>query len=259
MKTQITSKAKRIVLVALLIVVGEFVLTSVHAQGYRKYSYSRGNSGIMVGVGAGLGTRGFNVKSDIDNINGMSVGQEGWDAYFMVGGGGLRLRTNFGSFNSGSTEPYPIKLSAFTGAVNAYALNLLQRQGKLFHPYIITGIDVGNYEFSGSYLPEVPPAFQNGNQLKCTCGLPSPDDPAADDKSKQSKNQVRTAELVSTQMITGVGLEVNFRKDGFFFNMFSEVRYGIPVGTTTQNPTMVNTEIKNPLSVTFGIGVGIAR
>jgi hypothetical protein len=261
MKTKNTSKAKGKVLVALLMVMSVITIThSVRAQGYRKYSYSSNNSGgIVVGVGAGLGTRNFNVKSDIDQINSLSVGQEGWDAYFMVGGGGLRFRTGFGSFNSGSTEPYPIKQSNFTGIINTYALSLLQKPTKLFHPYLITGIDVGNYQFSGSYLPESPLPKNGDPKQKCTCGLAVPDDPAAEPAPKEPTAKTQTAEIVSTQIITGVGLEVNFRKDGFFFNMFSEMRYGMPIGTTTQNPIMVNTEIKTPLSVTFGIGVGIAR
>ncbi len=258
MKTHNTQRTMGIVLITFSTIFMACTISTAQAQGYRN-SYGRGSSKTMVALQGGLGTRSFTVKSDIDYLNNMKASQEGWETSLIFGGRMARVRSGFGSFKTNMNELNTIKQSSFAGMVNIYALDILGKTNKYFHPYVITGFDVNTFEFKGSYIPKAPLILSNPNtQQQCTCqiagpGSPQPIEPPATSLAPNS------AKMTSTQLVSGLGGEVSSIKDGRFFNMFGEVRYGLPVGVTTQNPVLNNTQIKNNMAVTFGIGFGISK
>lgn len=274
MKREIKRKAVGTVLIVIVMAIVALASSRAQAQGYKR-NYYRGSSGVVAAVTSGLGSRSFLIKSDIDYINNMKATQEGWESSFIVGGNGVRLRTGFGAFKTSMNDVNSIKQSSFSGVTNIYALDMMGKANKYFHPYIVTGIDVNSFTFTGTYVPAEPLILSNPNTpaLMCTCqqvpgpadsSLPPPNpgdqqtQPSATDATSTSP-QVNSAKMTTTQVVTGLGGEINFRKGGRFFSMFGEVRYGIPVGKTTQSAVLNNTEITKNMAVTFGIGFGIGR
>ena len=257
-----------IVLVVLLMAV-------VQLTNAQSYDYLNRKSKLIVGFGSGLSTRSFSILSDIDGLNNMKENQEGWESFFMVGGNGLRLRTGYGAFKNSATETNSIKQSTLSGMVNIYALDLIGKGKKTLHPYLISGVGVSIFEFSGANVPAMPLIFSNP-ACQCTCPLsgpglpPPPSNPestlpinlsANSDLTTQTSETpaVNTAKMTTTQVVTGLGAEASFRKNGYFFSMFGELRYGLPIGLTTQNPTLNNTRIKNSSAITFGIAFGLTN
>lgn len=255
MKNQSPNPKTVITLIIILLSLAEFT-TPAMAQSYKrsKYAYQR-SSRTVLGMEGGLGTRSFNVKSDIDGLNNMKASQEGFETFLVFGGNGVRVRSGFGSFKTSMNELQTIKQSSFTGLTNIYALDIIGKTNKYFHPYLITGFDVNIFEFSGSFIPAVPLILSNPAAPKCTCLVPLPADPTPPAPAPQ----VTSAKMTSTQLVGGVGAEASVRKDGYFFSMFGEIRYGLPVGVTTQNPALNNTEIRNNVAVTFGVGFGLSK
>ena len=260
MKKQNTQRTMGIVLIVISMMAA-FATTPVQAQGYRS-SYVRGPAKMMVALQAGLGTRSFTIKSDIDYLNKMRASQEGWESSLIFGGRMVRVRSGFGTFKTSMNELNTISQKSFTGMGNIYILDMMGKTNKYFHPYVVTGFDVNILEFKGSYIPKAPLILSNPNtQLPvCTCQLTGPGSPQPIDPAATSPTPgTNSAKMTSTQLVSGIGAELNFTKDGHFYSMFGEVRYGLPIGTTTQNPVLNNTDVKHNMAVTFGIGFGISK
>ena len=251
MKNQNTQKTMGIVLVVLLM--GIVQLTNAQ-------NYFGNKSKLIVGFGSGLSTRSFSIRSDVDGLNNMKEKQEGWESFFMIGGNGVRLRTGYGSFKNSASEANAIKQSTLSGMVNIYALDLLGKGKKTLHPYIISGAGVSIFEFSGANIPAMPLIFSNPAPV-CNCQIAQPANSGLPAPATQTSEAtaVNAAKMTTTQVVTGLGLETSFRKNGYFFSMFGEMRYGMPIGLTTQNPALNNTRIKNNSAVTFGIAFGLTN
>jgi hypothetical protein len=69
--------------------------------------------------------------------------------------------------------------------------------------------------------------------------------------------EINSGKMTSTQLLSGVGSEYNFRINGRFFSLFGEMRYGLPIGVTSQNASMNETKVKNNLALTFGAAIGL--
>jgi len=238
----------------LTVSIGFIALITVpaHGQIYKRNSYLRGSSKPVVAFQAGLGTRSFSVQSDIDYLNGNRSTLEGWQSSLMIGGKMVRLRSGFGAFKTNKSKSSDIKQASIAGLVNLYPLNMLGKAYKYFHPYATIGIDVSAFQFSGSQIPAAASIFSNPNTLT-PCQLLAPKTAIPD------SNVTNSAKMTSTQLIGGAGVELSFVKEGYFFSMFGEARYGQPIGITTQNQVLNNTYVNENIALLFGIAFGIGK
>ena len=266
MKTQINQKLTRKIIIVLAIALAEFVVTASQAQNFHNRNFNRGGSTKpIIALTAGIGTRSFLIKSDIDYINNMKTTQQGWESALIFGGDKVKVRTGFGAFKTDLSDINSIKQTSISGLVNVYA----PIKSKLFRPYLITGLGVNTLTFSGSFVPESP--LPKLTQMPCTCATPStmdllpppnPGAPASEltllaDEPIAAEPESHSGILTSTQLVSGLGGEIVFRKNGHYLSMFGEMRYGLPIGTTTQNASMNETKIKNNMSLTFGLAFGL--
>ncbi len=266
-----------IVLVVLVLAIAQLAASSAMAQ---KFDYFNRNSKLMVGVGTALGTQSFAIKSDIAQFNNLKGTQDGWESFLIVGRNTVKFRTGFGAFKSSLKDANTIKQSVISGLANVYLLDILGKGKKAIHPYIITGLGVNIYEFSGTAVPKMPLIFSNPVTKLCTCAtqLTPPGDPGApgtvgtpgslggalvpvpnEPTNTSEAPESQTAKMTYTRVTTGFGAEASFFKNGRFLTLFGEAKYGIPIGVTTQNPGLNNTQMKNQMAVTFGVAFGISN
>jgi hypothetical protein len=261
MKTQQMQNALKKILIFLTIAITEFAVTPTQAQDYK-----RGSSKTIAAFTFGLGTRSSLIKSDLEYINKMKPTLEGWETSLMLGGNKMKVRTGFGSFKTALSDVNTIKQTSINGLGNIYIPGMT----KHFRPYLITGIDVNIFVFSGSYVPKLQLLLTNPVP-PCTCMLPPampppPPNPGDSDSDMTALSEeepapdspeINAGKMTSTQLLAGLGSEYNFRINGRFFSIFGEMRYGLPIGVTTQNASMNETKVKNNLALTFGTAIGL--
>lgn len=260
MKTQQMQNVLKKILIFLVVAIAEFAVTPTQAQYYR-----RGSSKTSVAFTFGLGTRSSLIKSNLDYINKMKPTLVGWESSLMFGGNRVKVRTGFGLFKTALSDVNTIKQTSINGMTNIYVPGMT----KHFRPYVITGLDVNIFVFSGTYIPKSPLIFSNPVPL-CACMLPSastlppPPNPGDTEFTTQPEEEpasttpeINSGKMTSTQLISGLGGEYNFRINGRFFSMFGEMRYGLPIGLTAQNVSMNETKVKNNLALTFGAAIGL--
>lgn len=265
MKAQHTQNTIQKSLIILVVMMTGLAVTSAQAQAFRNRNFNRGGSPKpIIALTAGMGTRSFLIKSDIDYINNMKATQEGWESSLLFGGDKIKVRTGFGAFKTELSDINSIKQTSINGLVNVYA----PLKTKFFRPYFITGLGVNMVTFSGSFVPESP--LLKLTQM-CTCAtqptsdlLPptNPGEPGAEltlqaDEPITAKPESHSGILTSTQLVSGLGGEISLRKNGHYLSMFGEMRYGLPIGTTTQNASMNETKVKNNMALTFGLAFGL--
>jgi hypothetical protein len=264
MKTQYTHPHQLIrkIFVVIVMAIAEFALSPAQAQDFHKQK-------PIAAITLGAGTRSSLIKSDLDYINGLKGSLGGWESSLMIGGDQVRVRTGFGSFKTTLSDVNSIKQSSINGLVNIYVPGMK----KNFRPYVISGIDVNIFRFTGSYVPKSRLILTNPAQ-PCVCQFPAvpsmplpPPNPGLDpevavmtapsEPADEAAPEVHSAKMTSTQLVSGVGSEFNFRMNGRFFSMFGEMRYGLPIGVTTQTASMNETNIKQNIALTFGVAMGL--
>jgi hypothetical protein len=287
MKTN-TLKTRNIkgILISSILLAGIFCTELAQAQrppkGYSFSNYNRGANTFVLGLEGGISTRTFVVKSDIDAINQLQVVQEGWSMGLIIGGKNMTTRLVFGNYNTSSTVSKEVGQKSFGGQMSVYPLSLLGVKSKYFQPYIITGIEINAISFSGNYIP-APKLPLNANQQQCQCacddggsGLPGdPDMPSAGqgssgppsnpnqetqpDPDLEQTAKPRVDKLLATQALAGLGLEISFKSNDRFYTMFSEARYGIPVGVEALTAPLRDTSISGQLALYFGVRIGLTK
>jgi hypothetical protein len=69
--------------------------------------------------------------------------------------------------------------------------------------------------------------------------------------------EINSAKLTSTQLVSGLGGELNLKINGRFFSMFGEMRYGLPIVVTSPNASMNATKTTKNMALTFGVAIGL--
>jgi hypothetical protein len=281
MKTTFTfnQKSIKIVLMVSMAIVGILLTEVAQAQrpprGYSMANYYRGTSagGFVLGIEGGASMRTFTIKSDIDAINQLQVIQEGWSGGLVVGGGKLRGKLLYGNYAISSTISTDIREKSFSAQLQFYPLSTLGVKSKYFQPYVLAGIDVSNIIFKGTYIPA--PKLEKEKEIPCPCdcgglpgdpdlppsgsGLPGPPPNPSGDPDLVAPPDTRTDRLLATQAVAGLGLECNFKSNGRMFTIFSEARYGKPLGVEPITTPLANTSISGQFIVYFGISIGISN
>jgi hypothetical protein len=283
MKTTFTFNQKGIKMVLMFSIALAGVLLAEVAQaqrppkGYSMANYYRGASagGFVLGIEGGASMRTFTIKSDIDAINQLYVIQEGWSGGVVIGGGSLRGKLLYGNYSLSSTISKDISEKSFSAQLHFYPLSTLGVKSKYFQPYVLAGIDISNIIFKGTYIPAPKLVQEKEKPCPCDCddssGLPGdPDAPGTsgpsgppmnptDDPDQLAPPDTRTDRLLATQAVAGLGLECNFKSNGRMFTIFSEARYGKPLGVEPITTPLANTSISGQFIVYFGFSIGISN
>jgi hypothetical protein len=279
MKT-ITTLKKQIF--GLLFVVAFFnTINDVTAQ-----QFYRQPAKLFLGLEAATGPRSFKIDSDIKEIDGQTVNEEGFNFGLMFGINKFHFRANQGFYKASAAVGQRIDMADFFVGANFFPLKPLGKKGKYVKPYLSANINANKITFFGSYaLPEPAPATPPpaaALPCPCTCPnssgepsipsaepLPSSDEPIETELDRSATlpepmpeepaaNEDR--ELGSIRSIradVGAGIMLQLPARRLFMNFFAEAKYGLTLDQQASNFGFSNTKISNPFVINLGVSFGL--
>lgn len=250
----------------LLVLIITFLLLSakVFAQGLHH------DSRLFVNVYGGAGVRSFHASSDIGELDGLNIEEEGFNFGLVFGGNIVQSWLRKGIYSSSQTMSTKVNLSETSGGVNFYLHNLLGLKNKYFKPYFSIGFNRSSLSFFGKYDIPVPPVLMSSDD---ECGgshdddqpLPDPDFPygppgesviMSTDATTRTVDGKLGAVIVSKGEL-GLGLTFQIPLERrYFVNLFSEAVYGFSMDQQSSNDALLNTRVKAAMAFNFGIAFG---
>jgi hypothetical protein len=223
-KCRIVDRINNALLMVALIIAMSIYVAVAEAQS------SRGNH---VGLEGTYGVRSFTIKSDIPELNNLSVLEEGGSVGFVMGTPFIRLNTRaIGLYYSAARTSRTIDMFEIETTVNFYPLQLLKKYSLPVNFFITGGLTMDKIKFFGHYL--------------------------AEDESNINYSNIREPYLGSISQINATGgLGVEYRVPNVnFVTLFSEVRFGLPIQTVTKGGHFENTTIQDYTAVCVGVSFG---
>jgi len=248
-----------------------FLIVTFSADAQRHYT--KRNTSLFIGIETTLAAQSLKFSTDIaavKPINSMQVGP----AFGIVAGTNVlsgRLSHSNLKCNDFGAVPTNVKQLDFSVIFNP--MQLRSKGQKYFDVYLTTGTYRGSVELAGTYTPKSEEvALMEESPEVCPCCLAHhPDgqgqgltsqtssDMADPDAPSESGEQAFSERLVTNYVNVGAGLQVRLQKKQGFANLFAEVKYGVPVRTTSNGEALANTLSTNQMSVSFGIRLGISN
>jgi hypothetical protein len=189
------------------------------------------------GIATNFGVRSFTLTSDIPELNNMVVVQEGGHAGFIIGNDVVQGRIHaLGYFYSAARTPRTVNTIQVEGLANFYPVNAISKSNPFrLNPYLMGGVSQDFLKFHGNYL----------NQE----GIPV---------NYSSGSEPLLGRMSATITTVGLGIEYRINTFGTFIHIFSEARYGIPVGVKGDD-TFSNTTLSHRTSLNVGVSFGAIR
>lgn len=189
------------------------------------------------GIATNFGVRSFTLTSDIPELHNMVVLQEGGNAGFIIGNEVIQGRIHaLGYYYSAARTPRTVNTIQVEGLANFYPINAISKNSQArFNPYIMGGVSQDFFKFHGNYL----------NQE----GLPV---------NYSSGSEPLLGKMSATITTVGLGFEYRIKTFGTFVHIFTEARYGIPVGVKGDN-NFNNTTLSHQTSLNVGVSFGAIR
>lgn len=215
---------------------------------------------LYFGMESTYSSRQYTVHSDLKNLSGKKLVQEG-RTYGVVFGSSLAMgKFSFGSFSSEGSTKEVIKSSSIELALHISPLQLLIKQDRVFEPYLVSSVETTKVNSDGTFTPpKTAPKTGDptaSNSCGCTCPNASPPSPApalSNDPVPYSGN------YGTTRINLGVGLNIHLTKGNMFLNLFGEMRYGIPAGTTASTQALLYTYALKQVAYSTGVSLGISK
>lgn len=188
------------------------------------------------GFTVGFRTRSIELSSPIEAIHQSRLSQNGGQVGLIYGNSFVRARLGLlGYYSStgktqGTTDLYESNIE-----FNLYPLSLTSRSF-VVNPYMTGGLSYDQFKFYGYYLQQEPGQTNYSQTEAPYLG-----------KVKQVNATV------------GAGIEVSLKNDYDFVHLFSEIRYGRPITTKTNDSAFAGTEIVNQSQVVVGVSFGARR
>lgn len=201
-----------------------------------QYAQKRSRSvyGFFKGVGASFQTRVFTLKSDIPELNGLSVLQEGGQAGLFAGNRFIRARLGLlGLMYSSMRTPRTINVFEVEGGVNYYFLQASKRI-RFAEPYLTTGLVYDILRFRGHYL---------GSEGMGNTSVPEP----------------YLGSIRKMDATIGAGLELGLLNAQQFVHLFTEAKYGVNLSQSASNRAFENTSVSNQVMISMGLRFGTLR
>jgi hypothetical protein len=255
----------------LLVTFTTFLIVTFSSEAQRQYA--KRNTSFMIGIETTLAAQSLKFSTDIaavKPINSMHVGP----AFGIVAGTNvLSGRLSHSNLKSCDFGAVPTNVKQLDLSVMFNPMQLRSKGQKYFDVYLTAGTYRGSVELSGTYIPmpEKEEEVLIGEfPAGCPCCLEhhptGPDTPlqtaavlADPDAPSESGEQAFSEKLVTNYVNVGAGLQVRLHKKQGFANLFAEVKYGVPISTTSNGEALANTQSINQMSVSFGIRLGLSN
>jgi hypothetical protein len=229
-----TSKIKHYQMKATLYILILLILILVQTLKVNAQTNPSSRKTFYRGFIANFGTRTFTLKSNIDKLDGATVGNSGGQLGLVAGGKVLRARLGlFGYYSSGQHVAGSVDMYETSLIVNFYPLELLSRSDSKLQPYLNAGLSYDRVKFFGHYLSKDPGTINYSTTRDPYLG-----------KIKQITNSI------------GAGLAFKVIDNADFLHIFTEVRYLVDVSRSTNNEAFARTSIGNQLVGRVGISFG---
>jgi hypothetical protein len=258
MKNTLETRRKIYIVLLAAILVSHFA-TAQYSERYIPIGY--------IGLEANVGTRAFGLTStNIPELNQLKVSEEGVNLGLLAGNEAVIGKLKFGLYRSARLVREKINMQEGDLAINVFPLYILNVKSKLLKPYALVAFGLNNLQFHGSYsLPAPPPMPAQHSECECEADptLPGCTDEASTEEPQEEDIIVREGEtrylgsIVVSKFDFGGGVQVHMAKRNKYFNMFAEVKYGLPVGTKSKDQAFRETKISNFMIVNVGISMGI--
>lgn len=210
------------------------VSTTANEGGYVR-ERTRDVYGIFKGAGASFHSRIFSLKSDIPELDGLTVYQEGGQAGLFVGNRTLRARLGLlGLMYSAMRVPRTINVFEVEGGLNYYFLSASKRM-RFVEPYVTSGLVFDVLRFKGHYLA--------GEDVIVNNSAPEP----------------YLGSITKFDATVGGGIELGILNAEQFVHFFTEVKYGVKLSQSASNQAFENTSVSNQTMVSIGLRFGSLR
>lgn len=249
--------------------------------------YYRQPAKLFLGVEAGTGPRSFKIDSDIPEIDGTTVNEEGFNFGLMFGVNQFQFKANQGFYKASAAVGQHIDMSEFLVGSNYFLLKPAGKKRKYVKPYLTANVNASKVTFFGSYgLPQpAPPAIA---PPPCTCTCPAAGEPAIPADPIENTEEViefssqsvtesdRAATLPesmqeeqpagderelgyirSVRADVGAGIMIHLPARRYFMNFFAEAKYGLTLDQQASNFGFSNTKISDPFIINLGVSVGL--
>jgi hypothetical protein len=191
------------------------------------------SSRYYFGYSITLATQSFGMKSDISEINDLSVSREGASVGLVVGNNRGSIKSYLGLYYSAASVPYSMDFLEAGISANMYLLRTKAIRFHTFEPYAVLNIHDLRTTFFGTYLKN----DQTSN--------------------KSTSKEPMLGRLNCLQLSSGLGVEYQLENDNLdFIHLFAEVRYGTSLLYHTDEHAFDRTKMQNPLTFSFGVSFG---
>jgi len=243
-------------------------------QKFKRYQARTSNYRIL-GAGFGYGTSSYKFKSNVSALKGLKVYGEGWNTEFIIGNKEYKIRGGFGKYHFDKSRKEAINQMLFTAKLNISPKVI--GMTKYVRLYLVTGVDYNIYEFKGMAIPQ-PQKIISSPAPDPVCNCPAPSEREAfmlgdgptflnpvevpeseGEPTEVKKDEEPVAQVKKAQIDTGLGMEINVLKKGYFLRLFAEAYYGFPFKEDTYNLGLSKTQITPQLMINFGVGIGLGR
>lgn len=187
------------------------------------------------GFEANFGSKATRLTSNIPQIDGMNVTQEGGSLGLVLGNVWMKTRLQVaGFYYSNSKVPQTVNLVESALFVNIYPINLITREFCALNPYVGIGGDYSSMKFFGYYA-------QDNSQ-----------------PNYSSSSAPYVGRILQSRGGIATGLEWRLNRDFDFIHIFGEFRYSFNAVRDADTP-LEHTKSGNATTVNLGVSFGFLK
>ncbi|HTE31520.1 MAG TPA: hypothetical protein VK666_14160 [Chryseolinea sp.] len=201
---------------------------SVHAQSLKTVKY--------MGLEGSFGIRSFKINSNVVQLNGMGVMQEGGSLGMIFGNDLLRAKIRAaGFYYSASGVPRTIDLFESEAILNFYPLQYIRQKQNALDIYLLGGLSMDNIKFYGQYLV--------ADQMRI---------------NYSTSSEPYLGKISQINASAGIGLEYQLPMEFDFVHLFMEAKYAARI-SGNNSAHFKETAVKNFAAVSLGVSFGVCR
>jgi hypothetical protein len=219
---------KGILILSVLVAVS---LRSLFAQGVLKQK-----NATYLGFDVTFGTRSFTLFSNIAEIDGMKVLEEGGAAGIIVGNKIVQAKLRQGFFNSVCRVPYTTDMVETEMNVNVNPLQMIRVRFRTVEPYVSAGMERNAIKLHGYYVRNERVGQPSGNYSQA--------------------EQPYLGQVVALRANVGLGLQYRIPCETSFLRLFTEARCGYAITNSSTSSWFNNTRVSGQVSVNAGVCFG---
>jgi hypothetical protein len=228
MKTQneIKIQVTKIILIAVVM-----VATYIHsATAQSLKNFARENN---IGFEGSFGIKTFSLTSNIAEINGLTVIEEGGTIGVIAGVNALRLKIRQGYYYSSSAVVQTVDEVRSAMIINLYPLHVFGKSRSRIQPYFTGGLERNILKMYGTYGSET-----------------------SKPRNYSMSEAPYLGKISSAIASIGAGIEYKVSHPKHFVNFFAEGKYGMQLSTGSASEMFNNTTTSDQVVINIGIGFG---